>query len=289
MMGEQLQDIHSCSGLTTYLTRCCLSKERSAAFDDGRLYLTNHRLIYIDSSEPYRNSRYLDLRSVKQTEYWVGFLKSSPKITLVLGDTTAHAGDTQDAPDDEEALPASAQPWTCHVCGFRNTASAGVKCTLCGVTRSNSSTPAQSGKPSRSATPSQSNPASRPESPAVVPTIDVGPYITCPACTYLNHPSMQRCEICDTALGTLSIRARRVSTPAAPTATLRSELPPGTPMFVKLSFRKGGEKPFYSALKSALQAKEWDYARLYKGKTQVATSAGEPSLTTYGIGEHLFR
>ncbi|KAK9893474.1 hypothetical protein P389DRAFT_206904 [Cystobasidium minutum MCA 4210] len=224
-------------------------KERSAAFDDGRLYLTNHRLIYIDSAEPYRNSRYLELRNIKQTEYWVGFMKSSPKITLVLSNSKADSADAEDAAEAEEALPASAQPWTCHVCGFRNTLSAGIKCTLCGVTKSNASTPAQSSFPSRSNTPNPS---------------------ACPACTYLNHPSMHRCEICDTALGTSSTSST-------------NQTAPSTPTFVKLSFRKGGEKPFYSALKTSLQAKEWDFAKAPKSRTFMDLSKGEHSLNTYGI------
>lgn len=254
-------------------------------FDDGRLYLTNHRLIYIDSAEPYRNSRFLGLEQIKQTEHWVGFLKSSAKITLVLNEpnretSTGASGEG----NDETGLSAIAQSWTCHVCGFRNDISAGIKCTLCGVTRSESATPATSGKPSRLGTPSHSTPPSRPDSPAVSVPADSA-LMACPACTYLNHPSMQRCEICDSPLGTVDIRPRRISAPAPATSTPSTTSSPGTPTFAKLSFRKGGDKTFYTALKAALQAKEWDNSKLLKHRNASSDARSEHTLTTYGISE----
>lgn len=212
-------------------------------------------------------------------------MKSSPKITLVLSNSKTDSADAEDAAEAEEALPASAQPWTCHVCGFRNTLSAGIKCTLCGVTKSNASTPAQSSFPSRSNTPNPSGPASRSETPSTTNLADVGPFIACPACTYLNHPSMHRCEICDTALGTVDTRTRRTSTPTQSSGASTNQTAPSTPTFVKLSFRKGGEKPFYSALKTSLQAKEWDFAKAPKSRALTDVSKGEHSLNTYGIGK----
>lgn len=62
-------------------------------------------------------------------------------------------------------------------------------------------------------------------------------------------------------------------------------------MFVRLSFRKGGDKPFYAALKKALQAKEWDVDRRSKSRRAaedlVADSANPENhrTATFGIGE----
>ena len=57
------------------------------------------------------------------------------------------------------------------------------------------------------------------------------PSLPCPACTLLNLPSRTTCEICSAPLYDILI--------------------------LKLSFRKGGDKPFYAALKRALHAKAW--------------------------------
>ncbi len=57
------------------------------------------------------------------------------------------------------------------------------------------------------------------------------PSTPCPACTFLNPPDRSTCEICESPLDDVLI--------------------------IKLSFRKGGDKPFYAALKRALQAKAW--------------------------------
>ncbi len=60
--------------------------------------------------------------------------------------------------------------------------------------------------------------------------------VACPACTYLNSPSNTTCEICTAEL----------PVPLAPEISL-----------IKLSFRKGGDKAFYSNLQSCLKTKAW--------------------------------
>uniref|UniRef100_V5EQS9 Vacuolar protein-sorting-associated protein 36 n=1 Tax=Kalmanozyma brasiliensis (strain GHG001) TaxID=1365824 RepID=V5EQS9_KALBG len=59
-------------------------KEKTLHQNNGTVYLTSHRLLYIDDLEPHRYSCSLELSLVKQSEYYAGFLKSSPKITLTL-------------------------------------------------------------------------------------------------------------------------------------------------------------------------------------------------------------
>ncbi|KAK2460420.1 hypothetical protein APHAL10511_007585 [Amanita phalloides] len=61
------------------------------------------------------------------------------------------------------------------------------------------------------------------------PTVD--PALSCPACTFLNPPSASTCQICDSPLQLSHL--------------------------IRLSFRKGGDKPFYAALKRTIQAKAW--------------------------------
>lgn len=162
----------------------------------GTAVLTTHRLAYVDDVRPQRHSCAVALECIKQSEHYAGFLKSSPKIALLLA-----------------SAPAVEETWTCGVCGYR---SSGETCGMCGVRRSVAG----------------SVPAGAPPPPAPVDH-------ACPACTFVNHPSMLRCEMCDTPLGRAKLRA-------AP--TLRT---------VRLSFREGGARTFYTQLRATLQERPW--------------------------------
>jgi ESCRT-II complex subunit VPS36 len=176
-------------------------------------------------------------------------------------------------------IPLAAQMWTCHVCGFNNPMATGIKCTLCGIPRSAGA----SQLTSQSGTPSASTPSSRPSSPAIINRSDSMALNACPACTYLNHPSMLRCELCDTALATSSPANKQASTATQLVTDLDRQ--PGTvsPTFAKLSFRKGGDKQFYTALKTALQAKEWDVASSAKRASHHGSNDPTTSSQTFGI------
>ncbi|KAL3427315.1 EAP30/Vps36 family protein [Phlyctema vagabunda] len=50
---------------------------------NGQVYLTSHRVCYVDNADPRRNSTAIDLKDVDRFEFYAGFLKSSAKITLV--------------------------------------------------------------------------------------------------------------------------------------------------------------------------------------------------------------
>lgn len=249
-------------------------KDKDLNHDDGRLHLTTHRLLYLDANRPLQSSLALDLSLVRQTEYWAGFITSSAKITLLLGDPGAPVlplspQQLLQPPTvlDEPTPTASARTWVCRVCGMQNVS--GPKCTLCGVSRDPAGS--ASAGPSRAATPTlreraasaapRTTPASIPP-PSPVPVDDKDKRIACPTCTFLNHPSMSTCEVCDSALSvpirTASAPPPRTATPAPPTSA--SDAAP----FVRLSFRKGGEKAFYAALKTALAAKAWEVERKVK-------------------------
>lgn len=50
---------------------------------NGQVYLTSHRMCYVDKVEPRKQSVALDLKDVERYEFYAGFLKSSPKVTLI--------------------------------------------------------------------------------------------------------------------------------------------------------------------------------------------------------------
>ncbi|PFH60047.1 hypothetical protein XA68_11531 [Ophiocordyceps unilateralis] len=50
---------------------------------NGQVYLTSHRICYVDKNEPRANSLALELKHIDRFELYAGFLKSSAKITLI--------------------------------------------------------------------------------------------------------------------------------------------------------------------------------------------------------------
>ncbi|GAA5870527.1 hypothetical protein JCM3774_003700 [Rhodotorula dairenensis] len=301
-------------------------KDKAPRYDDGRAVLTSHRIVFISSTRPHSDSAALDLAAVKQTEYWVGFLKSHPKITLVLSDSAPNRSATsssdgaaawdaaaaatvaaavRDKDRERLALAAAAgeRAWVCRICGMRNVPSVelGLKCSLCGVARDpQDPRPAASSlPPSRLGTPRSTSPTRRTSSfstgtsstTAAAPGLDpkeTGSRIACPVCTFLNHHSMATCEVCESPLFPEGPPASRIASPVAlstsatpsrantpgPTTDPASAIPsPSGSLFVRLSFRKGGEKAFYAALKEALAKRAWDL-----------TAAAAAAATAKGLG-----
>ncbi|KAJ8291996.1 Vacuolar protein-sorting-associated protein 36 [Rhodotorula toruloides] len=288
-------------------------KDKSPQHDDGRAVLSSHRILFISSSRPHSNSVALDLSLVRQTEYWAGFVfKSSPKITLLLSDagrgeqagsgsngensgSTARPGTGGSATatgakeNDRLALIASAgdRSWVCRVCGMRNvpTVESGLKCTLCGVAmdpHASSSTPVTRLGTPRSASPKRPSTAAATAAPPSFDPAETGSRIACPVCTFLNHHSMATCEMCDSPLfgpASTDHPPPRPASSASDTAPSTSPTPPvPSATFVRLSFRRGGEKAFYAALKTALASKAWDLSSLAapSRKSLDAARAGTP-------------
>ncbi|KAL5498290.1 VPS36 [Sanghuangporus vaninii] len=109
--------------------------------------------------------------------------------------------------------------------------------------------------------------------------------VACSVCTFLNHPYLRECEMCGTPLppvpsaegsarsildtlsstnGAESLHAPSKSAPASrPDSPALSDVHTLAEVnererYIRLSFRKGGDKAFYAALKTALQQKEWE-------------------------------
>ncbi|PWZ03798.1 hypothetical protein BCV70DRAFT_23245 [Testicularia cyperi] len=319
-------------------------KEKSPHQTNGTVYLTSHRLLYIDDLQPHRHSCSLELSLVRQSEYYAGFLKSSPKITLTLaedesredgdanviggGSGVSHAASedpqrrsqsdgrptTRDwrstATAADSIAPTSQLNWICAICGFSNGASTH-KCDLCGVTKeptrsspikslsaaaaaadSVSSSPVGS-IPRASADPFGGAETSKP-TPSLPPSKEG---LACPVCTFLNHPSMNTCEMCGSSLARdwSSEAEPRISSASAPMTPVRKSTDtdavslasglqtrsstPGPSVqadFVKLSFRKGGDKPFYALLKSTLRAKAWSAATSQSRSNTLSTGPTTP-------------
>lgn len=85
--------------------------------------------------------------------------------------------------------------------------------------------------------------------------------VSCPRCTYQNHPSLLNCEICGASLNTaVDKRLEQVAEirrADSPGPSLPTPIQSTTIECIKLSFRSGGEKIFYERLKNALVQRKW--------------------------------
>jgi ESCRT-II complex subunit VPS36 len=233
------------------------------------VHVSTHRLFYIDSRRELSCSFSLDLSYITQTDHYAGLFRSSPKVTLhLLAESSTSSG------------PAGAddpfKSWECEVCNYRNppglSPSAAKICGLCGVPRSAVPNTVEANPPFRhhsTSLPSTSHPSafssstnlshSVPSQTPPPPSPGSDGALSCPACTFLNHPSLLACELCGTQL------PRPYAQPVMKSApTSRPESPDisdddgeSRAMFIKLSFRKGGDKAFYGVLKRSLKAKAW--------------------------------
>ncbi|KAL2890345.1 Vacuolar protein sorting-associated protein 36 [Ceratocystis lukuohia] len=106
---------------------------------NGQVYLTSHRICYVDKTSPRMFSVALDLRDIERYELYNGFLKSSPKITLFpkppsrmstlqnrsLGRSSYNRPTPQSSPlskprSESAAPPNTSATWVCTICSFSN-------------------------------------------------------------------------------------------------------------------------------------------------------------------------
>lgn len=207
----------------------------------------------------------MDLSYVTRTEYYAGLFRSSPKVTLYLsaGSSTASGSGTA-----EDTLN-SFESWECEVCAYRNppglSPAAARVCALCGVPRS--SVPTDSSSVSSQHHLSSSLPSSSVSSAlASLTSLSAASHntssnsVACPACTFLNYSSLEACEICSTPLPRSQDRMAMKSAPSSRPPSPDEEDGTSTNRIIKLSFRKGGDKPFYAVLRRTIKSKAWQVA-----------------------------
>lgn len=217
----------------------------------------------------------MDLAFITQTEHYAGLFKSSPKVTCHLSGQSVGSV-TASSTTDSGKTYAPSESWECEVCAYRNppglSPAAASICGLCGVPRTavpQSISPDLSQKSQQKQHLSTSLPSSVSSTPAPgawssepQPLSSTKQEIACPACTFLNHPSMRQCELCSTDLPRpkRELKSAPTSRPLTPGSEDEDDGSPAK--MIKISFRKGGDKPFYALLKRSLKAKAWEVCAL---------------------------
>ncbi|KAJ4989913.1 vacuolar protein sorting protein [Stagonosporopsis vannaccii] len=251
-------------------------------YQNGQAYLTSHRICYVDHAEPRKNSVAIFLKDVEKPDFYAGFLKSSPKITLfpkpanqlsrglsapVAQSPSSGSPERRNSPAPAPSISAS---WVCPICSFSNPVPSNFDpalasrtpippCLACGIKPPTmhvvkAAIAAISNRPAPAAPPKDSK-------DGATTATSSGGTVSCPRCTYQNHPSLLNCEICGASLTTAVDKRlehiaeiRRVDSPGP---SLTTPIQTTTIESIKLSFRSGGEKIFYERLKNALVQRKW--------------------------------
>ncbi|KAK8255867.1 vacuolar protein-sorting-associated protein 36 [Phyllosticta capitalensis] len=232
-------------------------------YQDGHAYLTSHRACYVNNKEPRKHSVALNLKDVERPEFYAGFLKSSPKITLYPKPNKRPNLSLRGAAPSPTFSPTSTPPrrgsplrpapppppttaatWICPICSFSNpvpsnfdpaVANANTPlppCLACGL------------KPPLVHLIKAAIAANRQAQAETIPSpvVDQDPYARGSNSGSSPRSSAFQCP-------------RRTESPAP----VLSGAPPSEdgPECIKFSFRAGGEKIFYERLKSALVQRKW--------------------------------
>ncbi|KAG4434540.1 hypothetical protein IFR05_009981 [Cadophora sp. M221] len=275
---------------------------------NGQVYLTSHRICYVDNGDPRKNSTAIDLKDVERYEFYGGFLKSSPKITLVpkpikrssiqnravstlnnpSRSATASPART-DSPfhlPNPEPPPASTATWICTICSFSNPVPSNfdprtanertplAPCLACGIKPTfalvmKAAISSATNRPVASPVPVRAPIPLRGRTDVPRPQSDVWP----DSPTSSGQGMVSQTGDIPTGLDKPAVRSE------SPGPILQN-LPLPTSENgenIKLSFRAGGGPIFYERLKGSMQQRKW----LLQGAPPVPTAAEQ---TTSGSG-----
>ncbi|KAL7411237.1 EAP30/Vps36 family-domain-containing protein [Mrakia frigida] len=240
----------------------------------------------------------IPLSHIRQTEFYAGFLTSSAKVTLHLTSSSiTTTASSSSSPIASSSSPSILSPtpsmrtssgWPCPLCGFANpqpppgATDKMVKCQMCGVSKEASLAAVPSSRPSSTHFSTTSTPPPPSPNGDLISTGEGGE-ISCPTCTFLNHPSLRECEICSSPLPSRSTSTRSAPTSTPQPAAAAASTParggggPEKLSTVRLSFRRGGEKEFYKLLKRALADRAWAGGEPRLSLNTSTTNGGSPS------------
>ncbi|KAK9468714.1 EAP30/Vps36 family-domain-containing protein [Lipomyces arxii] len=251
-------------------------------YQNGRLYLTTHRVCYVDNLKPNSHSVAVNLSQVNRIQYNPKLLRSSPKISLYLQfgsrPLTPETGVLKSnmsapvliSPDHARSITPDANAaftWICPICSFANrmkfaeSDGPAQACMTCGVKPGPSVIETAKNTALLSVQPSHTYATPLPEGV----TLENG--FECPLCTFVNHPSLHYCEMCGTALISQNIPPTLVDN-AMKDLALQPHIgdftsaDDGELAHIKISFHAGGEKVFLDRLKLVIQDRVWD-RRMY--------------------------
>lgn len=281
-------------------------KHKLESYQNGQVYLTSHRICYIDNHEPRKNCLAIELKDVERYEFYGGFLKSSPKI-IVIPKPEIHLPSSKWPPSQSNDVanntknpssqiggmtynstpvskPSASATWICPICTFSNLvppnfdpATANERtpvapCSTCGVKppwafifKAAISNATREKQISCQIGDADSDLISGSVSQVEIESsgLSTDPKNTnsspfqCSRCTFLNHPSLIACELCNAPLISKEKSLSSSSLQADSTGSTNNSLAHRNIINIKVSFRGGGEKIFYERLKGSMIQRKW--------------------------------
>lgn len=271
-------------------------KSKIILHQNGRLYLTNKRVIYFDNND-IKNSISVNLDQLTSAELIERFLRSSPKVKLYI------KTESQSSEDKLKMGSAIGFDWVCKICSFKNHVPGNIhadmeapKCIACGVPNKNfmQDILAKSSENSSISTPIVSTNPCTPNNGLVDPSpspvnltpepassTDRVPTGQCPTCTFINHKSLKFCEMCGTELRSTTFEINKalkdISIESNP-LSLRiegEEQYTNNQPYIKISFRKGGESQFFQEVATLIDEIKWENLRIKGGVNQNSIKLGK--------------
>ncbi|CAI5756438.1 unnamed protein product [Candida verbasci] len=239
-------------------------KSKIIGRQNGRLYLTNKRIIYFDNDK-IDNSIGVELVNIVSLELIDRFLRSSPKVKLFIKST--------------ESTKIISINWTCKICSFINHIKSNFdfnedelpKCTSCGI------------KPNKDYLREVIRDSNQKPTTKIVQSSSNG---HCPRCTFINHPSIKFCEMCGTELVNFN---EELKEDLLDLELLGDEIYTDDKPYIKISFRKGGEKKFYQEVANLIDEISWENIKNKGGVNQNGIKINNnetESRKTNGAGIH---
>ncbi|POS87275.1 hypothetical protein EPUL_003517 [Erysiphe pulchra] len=287
-------------------------KQKLENYQNGQVYLTSHRICYIDNIEPRKNCLAIELKDVERYEFYGGFLKSSPKIIIVPKPEKHLSSRKWPPPESNNAAnsrkihssridgisyqpapitkPLASATWICPICTFSNLvpqnfdpATANERtpvapCSTCGVKPSWAVIfKAAISNATREKHISSQNEDIDSKSQVEIESSGLATDLKntasnsfqCLRCTFLNHPSLIACELCNAPLISKENSLSSPSLQADSTGSTITSLAHHNIINIKVSFRGGGEKIFHERLKGSMIQRKW----LLNGAPPVPTSS----------------
>ncbi|KAK9488383.1 EAP30/Vps36 family-domain-containing protein [Lipomyces starkeyi] len=281
-------DIFVQDGVGLYDGRCKLD-----GYQNGRVYLTTHRVCYVDNIRSATHSVAIELSQVHRIQFSPGLLRSSPKIALYLlppsspSTPIALSSPRPISPTiaalhlqslDLRASPSVSRShspdsnavfnWICPICTFSNAMKVADSdgplppCLTCGIK------PAVSVIEQAKEAMARVNKTAHIYSAHLPIAVENENGFACPRCTFVNHPSLLQCEMCgatlvsknlpptllDNAMKDMVINERYSPSPTPPGMRYNDD----DIDHIKISFRTGGERIFLDKLKIVLQDRIWE-------------------------------
>lgn len=229
---------------------------------NGRIFLTNKRLIYVDNLSPLNSSVSLNLNDIDSIDYQSRLLKRSSRLIIFLISNKNNQVHNQSnllnrsSSSSSSFLPSFSSPnsicstteWICPICSATNVSDGKITltstnfpvCNNCGVQMDYNMT--------KDSVKYHIN--------NITPTTDTNKHkngLSCPKCTFLNHSSMKYCEMCDTRLpqsqNIISSSSSSNNNHNNNNIDLQSS---DIPKYIQISFRRTDGSLFFEATKKAL-------------------------------------